>query len=463
MMTHSRSNLLFSVLAVAALTVGLCSVRATGVESLSARPSPDWIRSATVYEVFPRQFSASGNFAGVTAKLDELKALGIDVLWLMPVHPIGHLKAKGTIGSPYAVRDYYGVNPDYGSKADLHELISQAHARGIRVLIDIVANHTSWDSVMMANPKFYKQDANGRIIPPHPDWADVAGLNYANPETRNYMRAMLHYWVKEFDLDGFRCDVATEVPTDFWEDVRADLEKIHPGLFMLAEGSKPELLVRAFDMDYAWPMMGTVNSVMMEGAPASDIRRTWDLSEQRAFPKGALHLRCSDNHDEARAVSRFGWKGAMAVSALMFTLDGVPLIYNGMEVGDTSESGDPALFEKVPIFWASKGREGFRDTYRQLIALRHQYRALSHGSVDWLRNSAAENVVSFSRRLEGEETITIVNLSNQPVSATVELAREGHYSLLLPADSPQASFTSASPTFVLSAFEWRIYARESRP
>jgi glycosidase len=269
-----------------------------------ARETPSWIREAVVYEIFPRQFSATGDFNGITARLDELKALGVDVLWLMPIHPLGRLKAKGSIGSPYAIRDYYAVNPDYGTKEDFRRLVDGAHARGLKVMIDIVANHTAWDSVMLSHPAYYKQDGEGHVLSPHPEWADVAGLNYGNPETGRYMREMMDYWVREFRLDGLRCDDAGDVPTPFWEEVRGDLDKIRPGIFLLAEASKPELLVHAFDMDYAWPMMAALNRVLMEGASADELRRTWEDDEQKAFPRGALHLRCTDNHDEARAISR---------------------------------------------------------------------------------------------------------------------------------------------------------------
>ncbi len=431
--------------------------------AVQARPTPDWIKQAVVYEVFPRQFSPKGDFAGVTARLDELKALGVDVLWLMPVHPIGHLKAKGAVGSPYAVQDYYGVNPDYGTKEDLHRLVEAAHARGLKVVIDIVANHTAWDSVMMSNPGYYKQGADGHVIPPHPEWADVAALNYANPETRRYMRDMLQYWAREFQLDGFRCDVASEVPTDFWEDVRQDLERIRPGLFLLAEASKPELLVHAFDADYAWPMLATLNKVLMEGAPAREIRRTWEESEQAAFPRGALHLRFTDNHDEARAVSRFGWNAALAASAVMFTLDGVPLLYNGMEVGDASESGDPALFEKVPIFWAPKQRESFRGSYGRLIALRHAHPALNGGSVAWLENSAPQNVVSFLRRGGDEEFVTVANFSNRPQAAAVQVENAGEFNLELKSGAPEGGVKAGLPDVALGAYEWRIYRRTLKP
>jgi glycosidase len=431
--------------------------------AVNARPTPEWIRESVVYEVFPRQFSPGGDLAGITGRLDELKALGVDVLWLMPIHPVGRLKAKGSVGSPYAVRDYYGVNPDYGTKDDLHRLVEAAHSRGLKVIIDIVANHTSWDSVMMSNPGYYKQDVAGNVIPPHPEWADVAALNYGNPETRRYMRDMLQYWARDFQLDGFRCDVAGEVPTDFWEDVRQDLEKIRPGILLLAEASKPELLVRAFDMDYAWPMLATLNKVLMEGSPATEIRVTWEKSEQAAFPRGALHLRITDDHDEARAISRFGWNAALAASAVMFTLDGVPLLYNGMEVGDATESGDPALFEKVPIFWEPKNRESFRDAYTKLISLRHRHPALQGGPVVWLDNSAPQNVVSFLRRSESEELVTVANFSNRPQDAEIRVGNAGEFGLELKLGSTGAGAKPGLPDVALGAFEWRIYRRPLVP
>ena len=431
--------------------------------AVQARPTAAWVREAVVYEVFPRQFSPKGDFAGVTARLDELKALGVDVLWLMPIHPVGRLKGKGAVGSPYAVQDYYGVNPDYGTKEDLHRLVEAAHARGMKVIIDIVANHTAWDSVMMSNPGFYKHDADGHIIPPHPEWADVAALNYGNPETRRYMRDMLQYWARDFQLDGFRCDVASEVPTDFWEDVRADLEKIRPGILMLAEASKPELLVRAFDLDYGWPMLATLNKVLMEGSPASEIRRTWEISEQAAFPRGALHLRISDDHDEARAISRFGWHAALAASAMEFTLDGVPLLYNGMEVGDATESGDPALFEKVPIFWEPKGRGAFRETYSKLIGLWHRHPALQGGRVAWLENSAPQNVVSYLRSGEAEELVTVVNFSNRPQAVVIQVEKARDFSVELTSGAPAPDAKPGLSDVTLGAFEWRIYSRSLKP
>lgn len=461
MLIPFRPLLRRSLLAVLAVAL-LAPVWSAEPSASPARPSAPWIKDAVVYEVFPRQFSPEGNFAGVTARLEELKDLGVTVVWLMPVHPIGRLKAKGTIGSPYAVRDYYAVNPDYGTKEDLRRLVTEAHRRGLKVVIDIVANHTAWDSVMLQHPEYYKRDAEGRVIPPNPDWTDVAGLDYRNPATGRYMTDMLKYWIREFDLDGFRCDVAGEVPTDFWENARQELEAIKPGLFLLAEASKPDLLVHAFDSDYAWPMLGAMNRVLMEGAPATEIERTWRTEEQAKFPAGSRHLRFTDNHDEPRAIARFGWRAALAASIMTYSLDGLPLVYNGMEVGDTSESGDPALFEKVGIFWHPKQREHFRATYREYFAFRRDHPALTGTEVDWLENSASRDVVSFARADRLEQLVVVVNLSNRPVHVAVKTAGPEGYVQALPRTAKAAETTDLT-SLSLEAFEWRIYRRPQAP
>jgi len=337
-----RTNRL-SVVALLSLTLFLTAF----AEQPTAHPVAGWIKSAVIYEINPRNFSATGDFHGIEERLDYLKDLGVTILWLMPIHPVGQLKKKGSLGSAYAVQDYYAINPSYGTKEDLKRLVTQAHARGLRVIIDIVANHTAWDSVLMKHPEFYKKDAKGNIIPPDPDWTDVAGLDYRNPQLRVYMTDMLRYWLKDFDLDGFRCDVAGEVPTDFWENARAELTKIKPDILMIAEANKPELLTKAFDLDYAWPFHSTLTNVLENGAAAQAISSNWSAERER-YAKGALEMRFSDDHDEKRAITRFGERGALAASALVFTMDGVPLLYNGMEVGDTAESTAPALFEMLP-------------------------------------------------------------------------------------------------------------------
>jgi glycosidase len=424
-----------------------------------ARPAPAWLRDGVVYEVFPRDFSKEGNLNGVTARLDQLKDLGITVIWLMPIHPIGVENRKGSYGSPYAARDYYGINPDYGNQNDLKRLVSEAHERGMKVILDIVLLHTAWDSVLMAHPEYYKHDASGKIVPPIPEWNDVAGLNYENPELRHYMITMLGYWIKSFDLDGFRCDTASMVPTSFWEEARVTLTKIKPDIMMLAEADKPELLTNAFDIDYAWPMMNTVRKVLGGSAPASELQRTWE-SDLKRYPRGALHLDMSDNHDQRRAVACFGVSGALAASALMFTLDGVPLLYNGMEVGDTSESGDPALFEKVPIGWQPKGDPSLPETYRDLIKLRRQFPAFRGGNVQWVQNTDQTDMTTYLRADGKDEFLVAINFSNHPVHCKVDV-KGGEDFLPVKIAGIADSDSSSLSDLHLKGFEWRIYHRSA--
>ena len=458
MYVHARryiAILLFALAALAALApLGTAADSpAPDYAKLAARSSPAWVHDGVIYEIFPRAFSASGDFAGVTAQLDRLQQLGVNILWLMPIHPLGKLKSKGTIGSPYAVRDYYGIDPAYGTADDLHHLVSEAHKRKLKVIIDIVANHTAWDSNLMPHPNWYRRDASGAIIPPEPTWTDVAKLNYGNAELRRYMQDMLVHWLKDFDLDGFRCDVAAGVPTDFWEPVRDVLMKIKPDIVMLAEADRPELLVKAFDVDYAWSFLGTLADVLQKGRPASALRDNW-LADRAHYPLGALRMRFADNHDQRRALARFGEPAALAASALMFTLDGVPMLYNGMEAGDTAESTAPALFEKLPVFWQNaEVRPEFPTVFRQLIAMRRAHAALRDGEVQWLHNSDESRVVSFTRRDASETLVVAINLSPQPFVGVVE-AGAGAY-------ADMTSDKAASlPAVALGAWEFRVFRKQ---
>jgi glycosidase len=437
------------------------SASAQNPSQFAARTPPTWLRDGVLYEIFPRDFSAAGNLNGVTARLDELKDLGVTILWIMPIHPIGEKSRKGAFGSPYSIKDYYAVDPQYGTLNDFKRLVSEAHQRNLKVIMDLVANHTAWDSVMMGHREYYQQNAQGKIIPPDPAWTDVAGLNYGNPELRRYMITMMKYWVQTSDVDGFRCDVASNVPLDFWEAARAQLESVKPDIMLLAEASEPALLVKAFDVDYAWPLMGTLNDVLVNGAPATNLRASWEES-QRQFPREALHMRVTDDHDEARAVSRFGVRGALAASALMFTLDGVPLLYNGMEVGDATESGDPALFEKLAIFWKPRDRPPLRQIYRDLIRVRKENAAFRNGRVLWLHNSNEESLVTFERADESNEFVVVINLSNRSVEGEVEVNNGDGFKAVpiagMPAPPPRDF-----PSVHLGGFDWRIYRRSLPP
>jgi cyclomaltodextrinase len=446
---------LLAAILLAASTVLPAQEPDTAIAERAARPSPEWLKSGTIYQVFVRAFSPSGDLNGVTARLDDLHVLHADIVWLMPIHPSGQVKKKGSLGSPYSVRDYYAVDPVLGTKDDLHRLVQEAHRRQMKVILDMVANHTAWDSVMMAHPEFYKKDKDGHVTYPH-DWTDVAGLDYTNATLRKYMTDVLVYWVKEFDIDGYRCDVAGEVPTSFWEEARVQLEGVKPDIIMLAEASKPELLRTAFDIDYSWPLLSTLNDVVMNGAPATAIHAK--VEEQRAlFPRGALHMRISDDHDELRATTRYGYPGSLAASALMFTLDGTPLIYNGMEVGDSTQSRDPALFEPQKIFWSAlKWHPDDTKFYTTLAALRRAHTALTEGETVWLHNSDEQHVVTFLRRDASEEFLIAVNLCNAPFRGSVEAGAGNWKEVELPGLSTQPV---ALPFVSLDSFGARIFSR----
>jgi cyclomaltodextrinase len=429
------------------------------VSDVTARPSPDWLRTGTIYEIFPRDFSVAGDFNGVSARLDELHSLGVNILWTMPIHPIGEKFRKGKFGSPYSVRDYYAVDPNYGTVSDYKQLVSEAHKRGMKIIMDLVADHTAWDSVLVQHPDYYKHDSKGNIIPPVPEWTDVAALNYSNPELRRYMIAMLKYWVQTCNVDGFRCDAAAMVPTDFWEQVRIGLAKVKPGIILLAEASKPDLLTNAFDIDYSWQLLSAMDDVFIHKASALNIQRSWNESCAQ-FPKAALHMRIVDDHDTLRAVTRYGFDEALAASALIFSLDGVPLIYNGMETGDTNQSDGGSLFQKSNISWSPGIHSEFRDVYRDLIQLRHQYPAFCNSRVDWLKNSDETKLVTFLRADDNDELLVVINVSDHPIFGKVDLNSMDGFAPVKITGIPSRS-TGPLPTFQLNPYEWRIYHRQA--
>lgn len=448
-----------AVLLLALITPAL-SQSAPDVSKETARPTVEWARDGVIYEIYPRVFSAKGDFNGVTAKLDDLKKTGVDILWLMPINPIGVKGKKGDIGSPYAVRDYYGINPAYGTKADLKRLVTEAHKRGMKVITDQVLNHTAWDNKLItAHPEFYKHDKDGKITYPE-DWTDVAWLDYSNPQLRTYMIEMLKYWTKEFDLDGFRFDVAHKPPTDFWEQARAEVEKVKPNVFWLAEGDRPADEVKAMDADYSWDLHKVITGVFQGQKPATAIRTSWQ-KQHDTWPKGALHMRFSDNHDERRAIARFGEKGALAAQAMVFTMDGIPLVYNGMEIGDTAESGAPALFEDLKIFWPFVDRrKEFPRFYQGMIALRKSSDALRRGDLQWVTNTYDSCLITFTRSTAKEQVLSVVNACSVPVNATLQLAGDG-YSDVTPSleEKPKPALASTLPSVTMNGWEFRVYRK----
>jgi hypothetical protein len=382
-----------------------------------ALKSPEWVKDAVIYEVYLRSFSTEGTFAGLEKRIPELKKLGVTVVWLMPIHPVGAKNRKGRLGSPYAVQDYYGINPEFGTLREFKRLVTTVHKNGMKLIIDLVANHTSWDSKLMAeHPEWFTKDARGTIVPPNADWTDVADLDYAHPALRSYMIAMMRYWVKDVGIDGYRCDVAELVPTEFWNDARHQLNTIKP-VMMLSEGSIPEHHAKAFDITYSWNIYDALGVLLMGKRPATlldDILK----NESLQFPTGSLRMRFTTNHDknacDAPAIEKYGLPGLKLGVVLTFTMPGVPLIYNGEEVGNNRKLD---LFEKVDIDWRRSREMG--DLFASLARLRRDHKALTRGEMFRLASGHDEDVYAFVRMAGRDKVVVILNFANEPRFTTV--------------------------------------------
>lgn len=385
----------------------------------SARKSEDWVKDAIIYEIFPRAYSKEGTLKEIEKDIPRLKELGVNVIWLMPIHPIGEIKRKGKYGSPYSIKDYYAINPEYGTPDDFKSLVKTAHKNDIKVIIDLVINHTSWDNNLISeHPDWYVRNEDGEIISPNSDWTDVADLNYENRELRKYMVEMMKYWVREFDIDGYRCDVAELVPIDFWNEARKELEKIKPVL-MLAEGSLPEQHLEAFDLTYSWNVYDALARIIRKGHLPSVLDNVLE-SERYKFPKGSLRLRFNENHDKPRAVKFFGEEGALLSALIVSTIPGVPLIYNGQEYGDTTEL---SLFEKVTMSRDTTSEKGkkFYAFYKKLFNFRKNSVALKRGEMIKAKTLNDDKIYAFWRKFKDETVLVIANLSTWGVTTKLQV------------------------------------------
>jgi cyclomaltodextrinase / maltogenic alpha-amylase / neopullulanase len=387
--------------------------------SFHARESAEWVKNAILYEVYLRSFSKEGTLKAFEARIPELKKLGVTVIWLMPIHPVGKIYRKGSLGSPYSVQDYYAINPEFGSLADFKSVVTTIHQNGLKIIIDLVANHTSWDNPMLKeHPEWYTHDASGKIISPSPDWTDVADLNYDNQELRKYMITMMKYWVRDIGIDGYRCDVAELVPTDFWETAVKELETIKPVL-MLSEGTLPQHHLKAFDLTYSWNVYDVLEKVIGGSTPAT-IFHALLKTESCQFPQGSLRMRFNTNHDknawDGPAVEKFTSQGAKVTAVLAFTYPGVPLMYNGEEAGNNKKLG---LFEKTDIDWSKNS--DFRIVYEKLSLLRKLHPAVVSGSYLAVQNSDSNHVLSFIRIKEKDSVLVVLNFGSTNIKVAIVL------------------------------------------
>lgn len=434
--------------------VCLPAVAQQSLGSLRVRHSPDFLKSATIYQVWLRSFTPQGTLWAARAKLPHIARLGASIVYLSPINL---QSTMGGYSNPYRIKDYDSIDPEYGTESDLRAFILEAHSLHLTVLMDIVFYDTSADSVLLKTPSFYMQES-GRIL--MGDWA-LPRLNFANPELRQYLINNLLHWVQNDGVDGFRCDCASDVPTDFWDQARAALDKVNPDLIMLAEGERPEEMLKAFDISYGFSYLGALQEVFRDGEPASMIRAQWEKNHAR-FPRGSCFLHACDNHDQNRAIVEFSAAGAKACTVLNFTLDGIPFFYNGQEIGDTTTRDHDSHY---PIRWALDEPDGGGIDqvqraqlawYTSVFQLRKEHSVLNTGDVTWLDNSNPSNILSYTREDGNQQILVVVNVSNRKCAGTVKTTVKGPIESLFHGNQDTVSVANNDVQFSLGAFGYVV-------
>lgn len=396
----------------------------TGWESKSkvTIEHPDWSRNAILYQINTRHFTEEGTFKAAQEELPRLKDLGVDILWLMPIHPIGKQNRKGTLGSPYSVQDYYAVNPEFGTEEEFRAFVDAAHAQGFKVILDLVANHTAWDNdLAKEHPDWYEKDWQGDFRPtPWWDWSDIIDLDWSRPGVREHVGEAMEYWVREFDVDGYRADVAGYVPLDFWETARARLESIKP-VFLLGEVQQSGFHHAAFDATYAWDWHNTSKNVAQGNGNATSFYGYYAENES-LWPREAMRMTYIENHDSN------AWEGTMeenygpaleAMTVLSFTGEGLPLIHNGMEACNAKRL---EFFERDPIDWSQGEECAYRDLLAKLIAFRKANPALENGQwgavMHKVENSVPDQLFAWVRQEDDNKVLALFNMSGASLNAT---------------------------------------------
>ena len=385
---------------------------------------PEWTKDAIMYEVNVRQYTPEGTFESFSKHLPRIKDLGVDIIWFMPIHPIGEKNRKGSLGSYYSVKDYKSINPEFGTLEEFNALVKKIHDMDMKVIIDWVANHTAFDNVWVeeGNYDWYTLDSLGQLQPPiGTDWWDVADLNYDNIDMQNAMIESMKFWLEMSDIDGFRCDVADWVPISFWEKCRVELETVK-NVFMLAEAENPELHNKAFDMTYGWHLHFVMNEIAKQKKSSLDIIEYLD-TKSKEFNNSDYRLHFTSNHDEN------SWKGyarerlgdaVKTFAALSSTIEGMPLLYGGQEAGLDKRL---KFFEKDTIIWDNLELSNF---YKQLFNLKKDNQALWNGNyggnIEIISSREDSLGFSFIRRKHENKVISIFNLSNKKIELELNSA-----------------------------------------
>jgi glycosidase len=413
----------FAIYAAAFALVAGCRTAAPPVPvPVTAQRDTAWVARSALYEIFVQDFSPTGDLRGVLAGLDRIQSAGANVVWLMPIHPIGVENRKGVLGSPYAVRDYRAINPAYGSADDFRALVSAVHARGMKLILDWVPNHTAPDNVWVKeHPDFYTRNERGELTVPRDaegkatDWTDVAELNYGNPGLRRAMIDAMRYWLQEFEIDGFRVDVAGFVPYDFWREAIPALRSAVPRrILLLAEWGDLEMHRVGFDLTYGWDGYSRLKGVWKGDSAVTFVRHA--MGEADSMPPGGMRLRFTTNHDETSwdrpPVTLFnGSAGARAAFVAMALLPGRPLLYNGQEVESPQVLN---LFERRPVAWEQPGAAATRAFYRQVVELARTESAFISGDLGPVETDASPDVIAYRRG----DVVVLVNTRATAVRVT---------------------------------------------
>ncbi len=421
---------------------------------------PEWARNAVIYQLNTRQFSSEGTFAAAEKELPRLKALGADIIWLMPIHPIGEKNRKGTLGSPYSVKDYFAVNPEFGTIEDLKSFVDAAHALGLHVILDWVANHTAWDNSMVEeHPDWYERDWKGDFhSTPWWDWSDIIDLDYSMPGLREYMTRAMKYWVTEAGVDGFRCDVAGYAPLDFWENARAELDAIKP-VFMLAEFEQRDVHAAAFDASYAWSLSNAIQALARGNSDVGALFGYYSENES-AWPRDAYRMAYTSNHDfnswHGTDRELYGDATAAAI-VLTFAGEGIPLIYNGQEAGLDKRL---EFFEKDPIVWREHANAKL---FEKLALLKHETKALWNGAAGArmvsVVNSAPRKVFSFVRFGDDDGVFAAINFT--PEAQAVTFTERLHFGAYRDYFSGKDVAFDAQSGLQLEPWGYRIYVKKN--
>ena len=434
------------------------SPTATPASNEKTTPVPEWAYNATMYEVNIRQYTKEGTFKAFEEHLPRLKEMGIRILWFMPIHPISEEKRLEILGSYYSVADYKDVNPEFGTLDDFKALVDKCHEMGFKVMLDWVANHTGWDNAWIdEHEDWYTKDANGNIIiPPTTSWSDVADLNYDNQDMRAEMIEAMSFWVREYDVDGFRCDYATGVPLDFWETAREALEKIKP-VFMLAEDDRSMAFMKyAFNTNYGWGLYHNMNKIA-KGLYSPNGLISYFESIQSRYPGDTYPLHFIDNHDEnswnGTVEERLG-QAQYPMLALIFTTPGMPLIYSGQEANLNRRL---LFFQKDEIDWTSLPNEELIST---LVKLKLDHPALWNGdiggSVEFMQTSD-KKVLSYERVKDDDRIFVVLNLSSKAIDATITLNQGFSGTNVLTKED--IALSEGDNTIKLEPWEFRIFAK----